>query len=381
LLYFGVSGFLSFKKWQEMFFVPVAGARLKGTKYEYNFHLDMNARPMKSALLFGDNASGKTNWLYALRHFLNIINDGLQVGNQEYFNYSSSSIKFKIVVCNDQGIEYEYFLEYDRKGIILNEYLKKGDNDIFSFSSNTLKIFNDIENREQIQKLFSLKSTDTMLNKLKDWIDDLVLEFKYLASQILVEADDPINWAAKFFPMISIEKNEQNLIEEYSDEVLDVLRFIDSTIHNIYFEEILTKEGNVKYRWVVERLDGNESKIFPIANEAQGVKKMMYLLPSLLQIYKGKTIVIDELDSSIGTKSLMRIFNSIINSPSNTKGQLIVTSHNLNLLNLDMFHESQLQIFNKREDLGSIVNSIEQYDYRAVKKNLDEIYLKGGFNS
>ena len=46
----------------------------------------------------------------------------------------------------------------------------------------------------------------------------------------------------------------------------------------------------------------------------------------------GKTIIIDELDSSISTRSLILLFNKIINSPQNEHGQLIVTTHNLTLL-------------------------------------------------
>lgn len=37
----------------------------------------------------------------------------------------------------------------------------------------------------------------------------------------------------------------------------------------------------------------------------------------LLEVYEGKTIVIDELDSSISTISLIKLFNNFINVDSN----------------------------------------------------------------
>jgi AAA15 family ATPase/GTPase len=381
LLYFGASGFLSFKNWQEMFLVPVSGARLKGTKYEDNFHLNVKNRPMKSVLLFGDNASGKTNWVYALDRFLFIIRNGLHVSSREPFNYRSSSIRFMISVCNGDGREYEYCLEYDREGVVLYESLKQDDKVIFTFADEILQLADHVDKRKQIQELFSQKSTDTLLNKLKDWLSDSITEFNHLASQILVDAEKPINWEMKFLPFMIIEEYEQSIMAEYSDEVLRILQFLDPTIHNISFEKVIDKDGETKYQMYVMRLDGDKNEKFSITSESQGIKKMIYLLPQLLQIYEGKTVVIDELDSSIGTKSLIRIFNTIVNSPTNTKGQLIVTSHNLNLLNLDMFHEAQLKVFSKGDDLGSVINSIDQYDYRSIKKNLDEIYLRGGFAS
>ena len=381
LLYFGVSGFLSFRDWQEMFFVPVTGARIKGTKYEHNFHLEKKNRPMKSALLFGDNASGKTNWLYALHRFVTIVRNGLQVDSLRSFHYSSPIVQFKITTISDDENEYEYFLKYNREGEVLEEYLLQNERKVFSFSNENLWLSKSIDKHKQIEQLFSQRSTDTLLNKLKDWANQSIDDFKRSAAQILVEVDDQIYPELKFKPMPLLRANDYGILKDHSDDVLAILQFVDPTIKDINFESQIDTNGDIYYQLYVERLDGAKSQQFAIENESQGIKKMIRLLPQLLQIHLGMTVVIDELDSSIGAKSLIRIFNKIINSPNNRNGQLIASSHNLSLLSLDLFHESQLQIFSKRNDLGSAVHAIDEYDYRAEKKNLDEIYLKGGFES
>lgn len=383
LLYFGVKGFLSFKDMQEMYLIPTSGARLKGTKYEHNFHLDVKNRPMKSVILFGDNASGKTNWLYALSHCVSIIRNGLSVSRQGQFHYDSSSILFRISVCNDEGREFFYELEYDRASTVQKECLKINNKVVFSFANNRLQIelSNLSDKQAPLQEIFSQKSTDTLLNKLKDWLVEPIAEFKELASKIVVKVEEPINWSMKFLPMISLEDEELSILNKYSEEVLQILEFVDPTISDISFEEMITKEGKTKFQPLVIRQVNTITKEFEIADESQGIKKIIYLLPLLLQIHDGNTVAIDELDSSIGTKSLIKIFNTIINAPVNTNGQLIVSSHNLSLLNLDYFHETQLQNFSKGKDLGSVVNGIDQYDYRSEKKNLNDIYLRGGFNS
>lgn len=336
---------------------------------------------MKSVVLFGDNASGKTNWIYALSHCVMVILKGLQVCQAEQFHYRSPTVCFRISVCNEAGGEFEYELEYNRSGEVVRECFKQDSQEIFSFVNESLKLSTASNKRESLQELFSRKSTDTLLSKLKDWLVEPISEFKDLISQILVEEEGPINWGMKFLPLIHLKTDELNIVEERSDDTLRILQFIDPTISNISFEELVNPEGDTRYQPYLNRQDSGKSKKFVIASESQGIKKMICLLSRLLQIHNGKTVVIDELDSSIGTKSLIHIFNTVINSPTNTRGQLIVSSHNLRLLNLDMFHETQLQVFSKGNDLSSVVHGIDRYDYRAVKKNLDEIYLRGGFET
>lgn len=189
LLYFGVSGYLSFAKWQEMYLVPTSGARLKGTKYEHNFHLHIKNRPMKSVILFGDNASGKTNWMYALGRCVSIIQNGLRVDSTDQFHYNSPSVRFKISVCNEEGREYEYEIEYDREGVVLIENFKQDEKEIFSFANETINLSGQSNGLEQFEEFFSHKSTDTLLNKLRDWLVEPISEFRNLAAQILVESE------------------------------------------------------------------------------------------------------------------------------------------------------------------------------------------------
>ena len=68
----------------------------------------------------------------------------------------------------------------------------------------------------------------------------------------------------------------------------------------------------------------------------------MNLIYDLLDIYNGKTIIIDELDSSISTQSLIKIFNDFVNVKENINGQLIATSHNLFLFNNNIFEPQQI---------------------------------------
>lgn len=105
------------------------------------------------------------------------------------------------------------------------------------------------------------------------------------------------------------------------------------------------------------------------------------MLTDILQIFEGKTLLIDELDSSIGTKSLIKLFNNIINTEKNTNGQLIISSHNLALLKFSIFNSSQMYVLSKNNDIETRINSISDYDLRYENRSLDSLYLNGSFEA
>ena len=77
--------------------------RLLNTKYEYNFNLSQTDRPMKSAVFFGQNASGKTNLFSCIKILLSIIKYGLSYTKRRYmletaFNKDSQSATLGIEV-------------------------------------------------------------------------------------------------------------------------------------------------------------------------------------------------------------------------------------------------------------------------------------------
>ena len=115
---------------------------------------------------------------------------------------------------------------------------------------------------------------------------------------------------------------------------------------------------------------------------ASGVKKNSVIIRLKLfgRFYDGgKHLVIDELDSSISTRSLMLIYNNMINNGRNRSGQLIVSTHNLELLNLDLFAPEQIYILSKNDCLSTEINSLADFDLRSSNKRLAVKFLQREF--
>ena len=101
LLEFKVGGYYSFKDIQELYLTPYPGTRIKNTKYEDNFSSFKKNRIMKSAIIFGSNASGKTNIILALERIVDIISNGINLPKDfdvNRLNYDSKSVALELSI-------------------------------------------------------------------------------------------------------------------------------------------------------------------------------------------------------------------------------------------------------------------------------------------
>ena len=377
LIDFSVAGFASIQKRQELTFCAFSGQRIKGTKYEDNYILTSESRPAKSTIIFGNNAVGKTNLLHAIDSLIDIIKDEKIFSNNRLFNILSNYIQYNITVESKQENLYQYSLVIDKNQTVLSEKLEQNNKIIYKFEDNIL--FSDVL-EDAVTEIYSRKSTATILSKIKDFISDIYIDFIDTINSISVITDPFINPDVKPFN-ITITENQRILIEENKDLTLEILAQLDGTISSIELEKrTIAEEESVSYDVYIVRDLGEQDPVrLPLAYESKGIKRIMAILTSLLQVHNGITVLIDELDASISTKSLILLFNHIINSNSNTCGQLIVTSHNLELFNINLFAPEQIYITTKDQTLSTIVNSLADFDLRSNKKRLAIDYLQGKF--
>lgn len=375
LLYFSIGGFYSFNETQDLFLTAYSGTRLKNTKYEKNFYMDKVNRVMKSAIIFGANASGKTNIILGIERLKEIIFNGINLPkdfNENNLNYNSGSIKFEIGILDKNLNVYDYSIEFE-KDKLLYEKLEYNDKLVYEFKNNTLfskKLSKDIT------KIFSISSTETLLKKLKDFQLEEINNFILSLNDIKIKRNQGVNLEAKNIPN-TITENIKIELESKKEKVLQIVRLLDYTVKDFQFEKLGAVNDKVMYE--IFFLRENSLNKFYLGNESEGIRKIINLMLELLEIYEGKTIIIDELDSSISTVSLIKLFNNFINVDDNINGQLIVTSHNLFLFDNNIFEPQQIYIVNKKDDLASELYSLAEFKIRSEKENLYHDFLKGKY--
>ena len=183
LINFAVAGFASIDKLQELTFSAFKGQKILSTKYEQNYILSSVNRPTKSSVIFGNNAVGKTNILYALLGLQQMISTGMPIKNERVFNRLSDTISYEIIVESDEGNSFEYNIQVNKNEQIIVEQLIKNQDIIFKFSNN--KLYSDLLD-DKIQEIYSRESTSTLLSKLKDFIIDIYNEFVATINNISV---------------------------------------------------------------------------------------------------------------------------------------------------------------------------------------------------
>lgn len=306
-----------------------------------------------------------------------MISTGMPIKNERVFNRLSDTISFEIIVESDKGNSFEYNIQVNKNEQIIVEKLIKNQDIIFEFSNNVL--YSDLLD-DKIQEIYSRESTSTLLSKLKDFIIDIYNEFISTINNISIVTDLFLNSDVKWFN-ITFSNKHKELIQNNKELAIQILKQVDPTIKDIEFEERISDDSDtLSYNVKIIRLDEHKRTVrFLLAFESKGINRIVFLLTNLLEVHIGKSILVDELDAFISTKSLILLFNEIINSSKNKRGQLIVTSHNLELFDLSLFAPQQIYIVSKNHSLFTIVNSLVDFQLRTNKKRLALDFLQGSF--
>lgn len=370
---FKVSGFTSIKDEICIDFRAAQNQKLKNTRYENNY---FSNRIAKSLVLFGKNATGKTNILKALENVLKIIKKGLDLNyHNKLINKESKFISYILEIVGKKNEIYKYELKFN-KDKILFESLSKNSKEIFTFQEDKLKF----DSRQEFEKLLSTKSTDTILNKLKDSKTAIIDNFKTLIDLYSYNAN--INYY-DYYDSYDYTQDESIFFQKWwvdfynknKDAVLNILSKIDESISDFNFIDL--KDN--RFALVILRNDTE----FAFDKESSGVKKIIQLIFQFVYTYNGGTKsainINDELDSSISTISLIKLLNSIINSSNNQHSQFIFSSHNPLIFDIDILNPAQIYIVSKNKELSTTISSLNDFDLRGDKRKAYLNYLRGDY--
>ena len=119
---------------------------------------------------------------------------------------------------------------------------------------------------------------------------------------------------------------------------------------------------------IIELISMREEREVPLRYESDGIKKLIYILYSLIEMYNDDsvTVAIDELDSGVFEYLLGEILSVL---QENAKGQLVFTSHNFRAL----------EVLDKRNVMFSTTNEDNRYiRFKNVKgsNNLRDVYYQ-----
>lgn len=414
LLEFTVRNFLSIK--DEVTLNMVAS---KDDSFEDNTFIYENGKSKKNALkvavLYGANASGKTNILKAMSFVSFLINKSheMQQGRlipRRPFKLDRSCLRqpseFKIIFMHE-GIKYLYMFSVTETEIIeeyLYYYPKGRQSTIFERDRDQYKFTIDIERQTELKDKFNSK------NKLFLSIESL-WEYE--------KAKAPFKWLSEYFSVFINHEDLEiytggSMVDnlEMTNTIKKYMKYADMDITDIDVEvkkkddilalEIFEKLSEEDRENIIKELDNSRGLLdiktlhkgvdengepydvyFDLGQESDGTQKYFGILgPFLNVLNNGYTLVIDELDIRLHTLLVIKLVQLFLNPNINkSNAQLIFSTHDTNLLDGDMLRRDQIWFVEKKKDKSTDLYSL--YDFGGVRKGekIEKGYLQGKYGA
>jgi uncharacterized protein len=360
---------------------------------------------LRSAAIYGANASGKSNLISAvgfMRKFVLTSARDSQAGDKidiESFKLRDNNINsslFEVVfLMEEKRYRYGFRVNPD---FVTDEWLyyvpQKKETCLFErtngkfYISNIFKEGSEIEGKTSDNALFMsvcAQFNGDISKKIIDWFKKLYVLQGSNEQMYTLMSQETIN-----NPEI---KNKVLLfLKAFDIDILDIqLEKMDHTgklkeIYEIFSEKMkenLRANGQDSVMTLHNKFDsvGNivgSEKFSMQSHESEGTKKLFAFSFRIIDaLDSGKTVFIDELDAKLHpiiTKKIIGLFNS---SKTNPKGaQLIMTTHDTNLLDSNIFRRDQIWFAEK--DRFSSTDLYSLYDFKVNDRRIreDESYQK-----
>ncbi len=337
---------------------------------------------LRVAAIYGANASGKSNLHLAMFYFQKIImeslnnvdSDSMPAIEKYYvpFKFESDKKNSEFQVIEIIGdYEYKYGFEYNDRCIVTEWLYRKSlvskrtviiferTTDYIEFGASVRKecdLYKDQVPEETLVVSFfnKLKMKTTLFNEVYSGImDTFVLENDFFENPRLIEAFLP--------PIIDFEK----------EKLLAFLSAIDTGIKDIGYDDSEKK----KRFFTVHK--GKDNKDYPLNLffESEGtIKSIMLFIYARTAILKNKSIFVDELNIKLHPLLLKFIIDLFYDSDS--KAQLIYTTHDTTLMDKRYFRRDQIW-FVQKDDYGySKLMALSDFKVRS-DATFEKDYLAG----
>ena len=368
--------------------VALKTIRMKNFLSFNNICFDLSGKKgeiLKYAFVYGENGSGKTNLLQSLTFlkessetFLrdqkasNIPNikqeilkalSGLNVEIDFYStDIMSMASEYRMIgaeedmaleyVLDIDGSETTYHMEFDSSGRLILESLESVINvrrgNIFTIESGSYRFNSNLfstEYRKNMNELLDKywgKHTFLALifgeyrssnqSYMEKNVAKNMLDFLRCLDSIVVAGKNHIvidDYGSLLLPRGMIPKKDSKLLDTVAGTLSRFFTRLYTDVTGVYFRTDDVENNLVRYQLMFKKRITGEIRDIPADRESSGTKRLINVLPYLLDCADGKIVLIDEIDSGVHDVLMRDLLHQVI--PEVT-GQLIATSHNTLLL-------------------------------------------------
>ncbi len=439
LIRFNVENFLSFEGREMFSMIPGKGS----LKSEHKTKKVKGISVLKSAVLFGANASGKSNLIKAIAFGQALVMKGSRPDkpinyqkfrlNAELLN-KDSRIEYEI---QHRGKNYAYGFTFN-KDVIQEEWLYEigpgTEQKIFERDSRKKNSFDlsymlgKLKKEEEKQFLnFTAKGTpnnqlflsEIRSRKVKEnvsKINDLLNVIDWFQNALkVISPDDKYNVGLRFelkddaelltlfeeflsyfdtgIDGVCLERVDpenielpKRLLDDIKEDLMskksEIRRAAISTPNNTYFVSIKDDDIFVEKFMTKHSVRGSgEIEKFDTRDESDGTNRVMDFIPLLMDLLKGNNVfIIDEMERSLHPNLIYDLLDLFLSKAEHVNSQLILASHESSLLTQKLLRKDEIWFVVKDQFGASRLHSLEQYNVR-FDKEIRKDYLLGRFKA
>jgi AAA15 family ATPase/GTPase len=435
LIRFTIENFLSFRDKEIFSLLPSKGT----LKPQHKSKPIKGTSVLKTAVVFGANASGKSNLIKAIEFGKRLVLKGSKTEQPitfDIFKLDKKSVK------DNSRIEYEiqhknknyaYGFVFNSKEIIeewLFEINKKSEIKIFERTNSNQYVFPGLtkkNNKNELQFIeFTAKGTprnQLFLNQIRNTnIKENVTDI----SDILNVIDWFQNALTVIYPNSKTVGKKFELLEntDLKNLFTEMLDYFDTGIDGIDFKEIefkkidlpdeviedikndllsdksekkgafLSNPQDDKYYIITKNKDneleakllktmhkvvGGTFELFDLKDESDGTRRIMDLIPLIIDFFKGGNVfIVDEMERSLHPNLIYDLFDFFLEKCENINSQFIVASHESTLLTQKLLRKDEIWFAVKDKQGASHLHSLEDYNIR-FDKEVRRDYLLGRY--
>lgn len=421
LLSFSLGNLFSFKNIQTLRMDAAASSSRDDILQENVFFgpETYETRILKSALLFGANASGKTNCLKALTVLRNII-----LNSQAALDDSQRPLRKLIPYLLDQasmnqpsvlevefyqnGTKYRYGLEANsnqifgewlfytpttRETMLFNRSEQLVEFNKAGFSEAARLVKNDqVQQTRQDVPFLSVLAANNGQHSLEivRWFNQMrmlsgteELGHSKFTHELLKSDPEFKQWALQILNKLGIDDlriDEVEVPEFNFTNVAPEIKNVLSAVGQLSKNQKGTRLMIIKH---VKHENGNFKVEFPPDFESEGTRKLINMLGPIYDTIRNKRVLlIDEIEAkfhSLLTRFVLKTYHE-----NNISGsQIIATAHDTNLMDTRYYRRDQIWLVENELGNGSQLYSLIEFKEKArqLKQQYGPDYLSGAFGA
>ena len=358
-------------------------------------------RVLRSAVIYGANGSGKSNFLDALLYMSSLVRNSLdrqpgspvpQAAHKSSASDKPSSYSIQFVK-NDLRYAYSFSV---RQNMINEEYLyyfpngrqtkifERSDNEVYP-GDKYKKAFNTSMDVFKENRLFL--SCAANYSKVKE-VEEA---FKFFYNDLVIYDPADNNWAE--YSLKAMQENDDlkkifiKIMNALGADIKDVKTRVNKINLGALAQEADLPESVIRMLGTGEREIVDAKVVYDnfeieLSQESSGIRHLFEILCPMIDILvNGKVLVCDELDSDLHESVAFQLVELFRDFKNENFAQLIFTTHDTSLLSSDLFRRDQVWFTEMDSERSTDLYSLVEIKNVRKTENLAKGYVTGKYGA